>query len=124
MICRRLFLFLEKKVMNINLLSANPEDLEDLVSDPGYSLVSNQILREGKEIGFMYRDRPEEKEDSGWRFLSGEEEQDYLDDESNSRYIGLNAMANIDRSIIPLLKSRIGSEFEKIDGEWHPVASH
>ena len=91
----------------------NPEELKELVHTPGYSIVSNHILNDGLPILFMYREDPIEKEDTGWRFLSGQEEQDYLDAPQNSRFIGLNTMANMDPSIIPHLKRRKGTELER-----------
>ena len=61
----------------------------------------------------MYRESPIEEEDSGWRFLSGQEDQDYLDESENSRFIGLNTMANMDRMIIPHLNLKKGTELER-----------
>jgi len=107
--------------MTINLLSANPDDLKDLVPEMGYSLVSNQILRDGKPIGYMYREKPLDKEDSGWRFLSGDEDQDYLDDDTNSRFIGVNAMANLDPTIVPYMNLKVGAEFERTEAGWVKV---
>lgn len=97
----------------MKLVDLNPEEMKDLVLTPGYSIVSNHILDDGLPILFMYREDPIEKEDTGWRFLSGQEDQDYLDEPSNSRFIGLNTMANMDQSIIPHLKKRKGTELER-----------
>lgn len=101
----------------MKLSDLNPEELQDLVYTPGYSIVSNHILNDGFPILFMYREDPIEKEDSGWRFLSGQEEQEYLDDPQNSRFIGLNTMANMDASIIPHLKKKKGTELERGSAE-------
>ena len=99
----------------MKLSDLNPDDIRDLVKIKGYSLVSNQILEEGLPIRFMYREEPLDEEDSGWRVLSGREDQEYLDDSDNSKFIGVNTMANMDQSIIPYLGKELGSELEKKD---------
>ena len=68
------------------------------------------------KVGFMYREEPLDDEDSGWRFLSGTEDQEYADNPENSKIFGVNAIANHDPAIIPYLKSPEGTELERIDG--------
>ena len=97
----------------MKLSDLDPENLEELVKLPGFSIVSNQILNDGLPILFMYREAPIEEEDSGWRFLSGQEDQDYLDESENSHFIGLNTMANMDKMIIPHLNMKKGTEMER-----------
>ena len=93
-----------------------PEEIKELTPLTGYSYVSDKITVEGMNVGFMYREKPFEKEDSGWRFLSGTETEEYLDDTNNSMIFDVNTVANYDQSIIPYLKSRIGVELERIEG--------
>jgi len=92
------------------------EDIRDLVSHWGYCIVSNQITMEGIKVGFMYREERMDKEDSGWRFLSGTETEEYLDNPDNSKALAVNVVANYDPAIIPYLKNRIGSEWERVEG--------
>ena len=94
-----------------------PEQNIELVKNMGYCLASDKITVEGLPIGFMYREVPEEEMDSGWRFLSGTEEQDYIDDPINSNIFDVNTIANFDQAIIPYLKMAYGSEMERIPGE-------
>lgn len=93
------------------------ENLENLVKGMGYSICSNKITVEGMKVGFMYREEPMDDEDSGWRFLSGTENQEYADDPDNSKIFGVNAIANHDPAIIPYLRSPIDSELERVEGE-------
>jgi len=95
----------------------NEHDIKDLVHGMGYSICSNKITKDGMKVGFMYREEPVDDEDSGWRFLSGTEDQDYADDPDNSKIFGVNAIANHDPAIIPYLKLPYGSELERVDGE-------
>ncbi|MFN8259189.1 MAG: DUF2185 domain-containing protein [Bacteroidales bacterium] len=95
----------------------NDESLiKDLVKEMGYSLVSAKIFRDGMKVGYMYREKPEEDEDSGWHFLSGTEDDDYVDDPDNSKYFGVNTVANFDPAIIPYLKNKTGTELERVEG--------
>ena len=44
-------------------------------------VVSDKITKEGFKVGYMYREKPEEgRPDSGWRFLAGNEDEEYMND--------------------------------------------
>ncbi|MFC2138778.1 DUF2185 domain-containing protein [Bacteroidota bacterium] len=103
--------------MASNKYKINSEDIKDLINPMGYGLISDRITVDGERVGYMYRDRPEEKEDSGWRFIAGDETQDYIDDEKNSMMFDLNTIANYDQAIIPYLVLPVGSELERVPGK-------
>jgi hypothetical protein len=92
------------------------EEIRDLVPGMGYSLVSNQITMDGLPVGYMYREEQMDKEDSGWRFLSGLETEEYLDDPDNSKALAVNVVANYDPAIIPYLRNKIGTDWERVEG--------
>ena len=85
----------------------------------GFCLVSNLISLEGKKIGFMYREELEEdaENDSGWRFLAGTEDQEYVDNEANSKVYEVETIADFDPAIIPYLNYPFGTELERIEGK-------
>lgn len=59
---------------------------------------SDHITVEGRRVGLCYHEEPESRfPDSGWRFLSGEETDEYANDPE----------------IIPLLHAPYGSAFER-----------
>jgi hypothetical protein len=64
----------------------------------------------------MYRERPDFEEDSGWRFMSGLESDEYLNDPDNLAIYDVNTIANYDPDIIPFLDAPIGSAFERNSG--------
>jgi hypothetical protein len=64
----------------------------------------------------MYREEPQEATDSGWRFFSGTEDQDYVNDPKNTSIYNVNTIANYDKAIIPYLTLSIGTELERIIG--------
>ena len=64
-------------------------------------------------MGYCYREPPDSTHDSGWRFLAGNENQDYLDNPANLGLYDVNTIANYDPEVIPILESPAGSAFER-----------
>jgi len=85
----------------------------------GFCLVSNMITMEAKKIGYMYRETPgeEAENDSGWRFLSGSEDQEYVDNEANSKVYEVETIIDFDPAIVPYLNSPYETEFERVEGK-------
>lgn len=92
------------------------EQMERLAYGYGACIASDHITVDGMPVGFMYREEPSHQSDSGWRFLSGTETEEYMDDAANHGVYDVNTIANYDRSIIPLLDSPPGSAFQKTEG--------
>jgi hypothetical protein len=95
--------------------------VRDLASGRGGCFASDMITVQGKQVRFMYREKPDFKADSGWRFFAGSESQEYTDNANNSGIYDVNTIANYDPEIVPFLDAPIGSAFEKSDGK-HFVA--
>jgi hypothetical protein len=93
-----------------------PEDIKPLATGRGACIATDMITRQGKRVGFMYREKPDTPQDSGWRFMTGLEDQDYMDDEANHGVYDVNTIANYDPTIIPLLDEPEGSVFERVPG--------
>ena len=74
------------------------------------------IFVEGQKVSFMYREEPDNDVDSGWRFMSGQESQDYMDNPDNLAIYDINTIANYDPDIISFLRAPIGSAFERVGG--------
>ena len=81
----------------------------------GSCLASDRITVEGCPVGFMYREAPDGGGDSGWRFFSGDEAQEYADDPANFALYDVNTIANYDRSITEFLEAPPGSAFGRND---------
>jgi hypothetical protein len=90
------------------------------IDEYGYSFVTNHITVDGRMVGYMYREEPDRPGDSGWRFFSGEETQNYVDDSENTKIRSVNTITKYDPSIVPYLNSPIGSAFGKQDGQFVP----
>lgn len=93
------------------------ENLKPVAVGYGGCFATDMITIEGKKVAFMYRRKPETEQDSGWRFMSGYESDEYMKDSSKHGIFNVNTIANYDPDIIPLLGSPVGSAFERKDGE-------
>ncbi len=76
-----------------------------------YAFVSRRAL-EADHIGYCYRDYPETNIDSGWRFLYGDEDEDYLDNPTNSEAIYPEDILSINPALEVILSAPINMEFE------------
>jgi len=102
--------------MKIYKFKLKPEEIKDLIPPMGYCLVSDKITVDGLKVGFMYREKPEDDNDSGWRFLSGTESEEYMGNENNTMIFDVNVVVNYDPAIVPYLKFRVGIDLERIEG--------
>ncbi len=100
--------------MNHYKFKLKPAEIKDLIPEMGSCLASDKITVEGSPVGFMYREPPEDENDTGWRFIAGSESQDYIDDPVNSMIFEVNVIANYDPAIIPYLRLPVGSELERL----------
>ncbi|MES2205530.1 MAG: DUF2185 domain-containing protein [Pseudomonadota bacterium] len=75
--------------------------------------VTNNILYEGQAVGYLYREESDNKDDSGWRFTTSHETDEYMNDSNNSSYVSLGAVLRIDDSFISLLDLATGAAFIK-----------
>ena len=89
------------------------QEIKQLVpASLGACLVTDKITVEGLPVRFMYREPTEEGMDSGWRFLSGTETDEYMENPHNSGIFDVNTVANYDRNIIPYLKAAVRTAWE------------
>lgn len=84
-------------------------------------IATDRILVDGCKVGYMYRETPDENvPDSGWRFLAGDEDEDYMNNPANAGVYQLNTICNYDREIIPFLHAPYNTAYERgEDGKFH-----
>ena len=75
--------------------------------------VTRNILYEGEPVGYLYREEPDHEDDSGWRFTTGKETDEYMDDSDNTSYVSLGAVLSEDDSFVALLERESGVAFIK-----------
>lgn len=89
------------------------ENIKKLVFGMGSCIASDKVTVEGYEIGYMYRETPDFDTDSGWRFFSGTENEEYINNPENLMIYDVNTIANYDPYIIPYLNLNVGTELER-----------
>jgi hypothetical protein len=92
-----------------------PSEIQDMLPDwegPDGCLCTDRVTVDGRRVGYMYREEPDEDvPDSGWRFFAGDEDDDYIDNPDHSGFYRLNTIANYDADVIPFLNTPYGSAF-------------
>ena len=81
----------------------------------GYVIASNRVAVERQPVRYMYREAPDGKDDSGWRFFAGTEDQAYTDVPENFAMYNCATILEIDPSIRAYLDYPPGSAFERLD---------
>lgn len=89
------------------------DQIRPLVDGLGACFATDEILVKGRRVGFAYREAPDRKQDSGWRFTAGDEPAAYMDDVDNLGLYDVNTIANYDPEIIGFLGAKVGSAFAR-----------
>ena len=79
----------------------------------GFVMASKRVAVDRHPICFMYREPVDRETDSGWRLLSGEEDQAYADDPANIGVSDPRTIVAIDPTIAPLLSTPAPCGFER-----------
>ena len=89
------------------------DEIRPLAPGRGRCFASDMITVEGYKVGWMYREVPDDLDDSGWRFFAGLETQAYADESAHFGAYDVNTIANYDPEIIPLLDQLPGVSYER-----------
>lgn len=76
-----------------------------------YAFVTQRAI-DNNYVGYCYRENSEIKIDSGWRFLYGDEDEDYLDNPDNTLTQDLKDIIAWKPELKEILAFRQGSELE------------
>ncbi|MEI5908002.1 DUF2185 domain-containing protein [Bacillus spongiae] len=89
------------------------DKIKQLIDSNEGCITSNRITIDGLKVGFMYREEPYQNgnPDSGWRFLAGDESDEYMENTENHSVYQLNTICNYDKDIIPFLNSALGTVY-------------
>jgi hypothetical protein len=82
----------------------------------GGCIATDMITCGGRKVAFMYREECDHDQDSGWRFMSGYESDEYMNNPDNLGIYDVNTIANYDPDIIPFLHAPVGAAFERESG--------
>lgn len=81
---------------------------------PNGCFVTDRVSVDGCRVGWCYREEPEAGfPDSGWRFFSGDESEDYIADIAHTEIMDLNSVCNCDPDVVSLLDAPYNSAFAR-----------
>lgn len=76
--------------------------------------ISKKVLEEGWKIGYMRRDEAMNENDSGWQFLAGNEDDEYLNKYKNIAVVSVNQAYQLDPDILNYINNPVGTELIRI----------
>jgi hypothetical protein len=91
------------------------EQIAPIALGMGGCLATDRILVDGCPVGYMYREKPLNQQDSGWRFFAGDEDENYMSNVEHHDVYDVNTLVNYDPSILPFIDAEIGVAFERDD---------
>ena len=74
-----------------------------------YAIVSRQVSEDGLAVGFLYREAPGFPNDSGWRFFSGAESDEFCEDAANFDTLPLSQALELCPEAAALMKESAGA---------------
>ncbi|MDQ0917070.1 DUF2185 domain-containing protein [Paenibacillus sp. V4I5] len=88
------------------------DKIKRLIASEEGCIATDRITVDGSKVGFMYREEPNSNyPDSGWRFMAGDEDDDYMNNPENHSVYQVNTICNCDSDIIPYLDAQPGTAF-------------
>ena len=105
-------------------LRLRADQIRPIATGHGECIATDIIACGGRKVVFMYREAPDRELDSGWRFMSGYESHEYMNDPNNHAIYDVNTIANYDPDITPFLDAPVGSTFERQSGTGPFVEVH
>ena len=76
--------------------------------------LSKKIIEEGWKVGYMYRDEATNESDSGWSFMAGNEDDEFLNDYKNCLLVHVRDVYHLDPDIWNYIDSPVGTELIRI----------
>lgn len=86
--------------------------------------VSKRLLEEGWKVGYMVRDEAENEMDSGWSFMVGNEEKEYLDDYRNIAILHVADICQIDYNVLEHICKPVGTELIRVSSDEFEEDNH
>lgn len=95
-----------------HIINTQHDDDDNLVNRyAGLCFVTKRVLEDGAPVGYLYREEPDNDDDSGWRFTANDESDDYMHDSANVALVSLGAVLSVDDRFIKLLDAPAGAAF-------------
>lgn len=88
-----------------------------------FAIVSRRVLDDGRPVGFLYREAPDNSVDSGWRVFAGDESRAYTNKAGNAQAVPLRELVDRDKALEEIFRTPAPCAFErrKPDKPFKPV---
>ena len=86
--------------------------------------VSKKILEEGWKVGYMSRDEATNEMDSGWCFMVGNEDDEYVNDYHNIALLYVGDICKIDPDVIAHIGNPVGTELIRVSSDSFEIDKH
>ncbi|MCI8509145.1 MAG: DUF2185 domain-containing protein [Lachnospiraceae bacterium] len=73
------------------------------------SYVSRKVTDEGWKVGYMTRAEAMNENDSGWSFMAGNEDDEYIDDYRNIRLLSIAEVCQLDSEVLRYIENPVGT---------------
>lgn len=80
-------------------------------------VVSKKVTRDGWKVGFMLREELQDDEDSGWQFLAGDEDDEYINNVEHVELSKVYSIAGIDPAVINHIDNPVGTRLIRKSSE-------
>ncbi len=81
------------------------------------SYVSKKIVDEGWKVGYMTREEVLDDNDSGWCFMAGNEDDEYVEDYNNIMLMSIGEVYQLDSDILKYIDNPVGTAFVRISSD-------
>ena len=76
--------------------------------------LSKKVLEEGWKVGFMCRDEAMNENDSGWSFMAGNEDDEYVADYKNIALVSVHEVYQLDPDIWNYIDNPVGTKLIRV----------
>ncbi|PKF51621.1 immunity protein Imm33 domain-containing protein [Enterovibrio nigricans] len=105
-----------------HIITTHTESVNSL-TPMGYVIVNKEIIHNTKDIGYFYREVTDDKRDSGWRFFTGYETQEFSDNAENFMLYKASKLTVLHPEIASFLETKAPVEFEWNGTEYVEIES-
>lgn len=81
------------------------------------SYVSKKITDEGWKVGYMTRDEALNENDSGWSFMAGNEDDEYVADYSNIKLLSIAEVCQLDSDVLKYIDNPVGTALIRVSSD-------
>lgn len=81
------------------------------------SYVSKKITDEGWKVGYMTREEALSENDSGWSFMAGNEDDEYIDDYNNIKLLSIAEVCQLDSDVLKYIDNPVGTDLIRVSSD-------